>query len=88
MVSFGNVAELGGWDVVVFVFVVYVVFVVFFKKPAAEVHLNEEEESFNSLPPMKKRDFTVKQLLLFDGVQNERILMAVCGKVRSSLRLM
>ena len=34
-----------------------------------------------SLPPMKKRDFTVKELLEFDGVKNERVLLAVCGKV-------
>lgn len=34
-----------------------------------------------SLPPMKKRDFTVKELLQFDGIKNERVLLAVCGKV-------
>jgi membrane-associated progesterone receptor component len=40
----------------------------------------ERERRF-SLPPMKKRDFTVKDLLEFDGVKNERVLLAVCGKV-------
>ena len=40
----------------------------------------EGERRF-SLPPMKKRDFTVKELLEFDGVKNERVLLAVCGKV-------
>lgn len=33
------------------------------------------------LPPMKKRDFTVAQLSEYDGVKNERILIAVNGKV-------
>lgn len=32
-------------------------------------------------PPMKKRDFTVAQLREYDGVKNERILVAVNGKV-------
>ncbi|KAL4002693.1 Cytochrome b5-like Heme/Steroid binding domain family protein [Acanthocheilonema viteae] len=81
MVSLGDVTELGGWDVVIFVFVVYVVFVVFLKKPAKHIRPDGEEEASNALPPIKKRDFTVEQLLPFDGVQNERILMAVCGKV-------
>lgn len=40
-----------------------------------------EGESRFSLPPMKKRDFTVQELLEFDGVKNERVLLAVCGKV-------
>lgn len=83
MVSFGDVTELGGWDVVVFVFVVYIVFVVFLKKPMKSIRPNGEEETSNALPPMRKRDFTVKELLLFNGVQNERILMAICGKVTS-----
>lgn len=33
------------------------------------------------LPPMKKRDFTVTELREYDGVKNERILLAVNGKV-------
>lgn len=40
----------------------------------------EAERRF-SLPPMKKRDFTVNELLEFDGIKNERVLLAVCGKV-------
>lgn len=87
MVSFGDVTELGGWDVVIFVFVIYVIFVVFLKKPTKEIRQDGEEEKSKSLPPMQKRDFTVEQLLLFDGVQNERILIAVCGKVSFSFYL-
>lgn len=44
----------------------------------------KEEEDVGerySLPPMKKRDFTVSELLEFDGVRNDRVLLAVCGKV-------
>uniref|UniRef100_A0A915Q4L3 Cytochrome b5 heme-binding domain-containing protein n=1 Tax=Setaria digitata TaxID=48799 RepID=A0A915Q4L3_9BILA len=82
MVSFGAVTEFGGWDLVIFVFLLYVIYVVFLKKPVKDLRRDEEEDDrVKCLPPMPKRDFTVEQLLLFDGVQNERILMAVCGKV-------
>ncbi|VDN81803.1 unnamed protein product [Brugia pahangi] len=80
MLTLGDVTELGGWDLVIFVFVIYVIYVVFLKKPTKEKH-SDVEETLNSLPPMQKRDFTVEELLHFDGIQNERILMAVCGKV-------
>lgn len=33
------------------------------------------------LPKLKKRDFTLEELKPYDGLQNERILMAVKGKV-------
>lgn len=47
---------------------------------------NDEEDEPSGpvdtgLPPMKKRDFTVAQLSEYDGVKNERILIAVNGKV-------
>ncbi|KAM3715886.1 Membrane-associated progesterone receptor component [Dirofilaria immitis] len=82
MVDFAAVTELGGWDLVIFVFVVYVVYVVFLKKPTKGVSPDDKEEEVqDALPPMEKRDFTVEQLLTFDGVRNERILIALCGKV-------
>ncbi|VDK72920.1 unnamed protein product [Onchocerca ochengi] len=82
MVNFAAVTELGGWDVVIYVFVVYVVYLVFLKKPTRDLRPDDEEEEVQkALPPMKKRDFTVEQLLPFDGVRNERILIALCGKV-------
>lgn len=34
-----------------------------------------------TLPKMKKRDFTIAELKPYDGLQNPRILMAVNGKV-------
>ncbi|EFO21826.1 hypothetical protein LOAG_06659 [Loa loa] len=83
MIGLGDVTELGGWDVVVFVFVVYVICVVFLKKSTKDVRPDEgeEEDAPDGLPPMQKRDFTVEELLPFDGVRNERILMAICGTV-------
>ncbi|XP_034033826.1 membrane-associated progesterone receptor component 1 [Thalassophryne amazonica] len=33
------------------------------------------------LPKLKKRDFRLSELMEFDGVQNPRILLALCGKV-------
>lgn len=47
------------------------------KPKKEEEHVGERY----SLPPMKKRDFTVSELLEFDGVKNERVLLSVCGKV-------
>ena len=41
----------------------------------------DEDQSRCTLPPMKKRDFTVEELLEYDGIKNERVLLAVCGKV-------
>ncbi|VDO80778.1 unnamed protein product [Onchocerca flexuosa] len=60
----------------------------FLKKPTKDLRPDsEEEEVQNVLPPMKKRDFTVEQLLPFDGVRNERILIALCGKVSASFQV-
>ncbi|XP_028397441.1 membrane-associated progesterone receptor component 2-like [Dendronephthya gigantea] len=50
-------------------------------KPRVVEKNDLEAERRFSLPPMKKRDFTVNELLEFDGVKNERVLLAVCGKV-------
>ena len=50
-------------------------------KPRVTEKDDLEAERRFSLPPMKKRDFTVKELLEFDGIKNERVLLAVCGKV-------
>lgn len=41
----------------------------------------EEEETRTSLPTMEKRDFTLDELKPYNGVENERILIAVNGKV-------
>ncbi|KAM9333699.1 membrane-associated progesterone receptor component 1 [Pholidichthys leucotaenia] len=38
-------------------------------------------EAEKPLPKLKKRDFTLEDLKLYDGTQNPRILMAVNGKV-------
>ena len=50
-------------------------------KPRVTEKDDLEGERRFPLPPMQKRDFTVKELLEFDGRKNERVLLAVCGKV-------
>ncbi|XP_006003934.1 membrane-associated progesterone receptor component 1 [Latimeria chalumnae] len=42
-----------------------------------EVEMSESDQ----LPKLKRRDFTLAELKEYDGVQNPRILMAVCSKV-------
>lgn len=39
------------------------------------------EPKVEELPPMKKRDFTIEELRKYNGKDNERILIAVNGKV-------
>uniref|UniRef100_A0A7N5JQ79 Membrane-associated progesterone receptor component 1 n=1 Tax=Ailuropoda melanoleuca TaxID=9646 RepID=A0A7N5JQ79_AILME len=41
----------------------------------------EGEEAPPPLPKLKRRDFTLAELRPFDGLQNQRILMAINGKV-------
>ncbi|XP_028571151.2 membrane-associated progesterone receptor component 1 [Podarcis muralis] len=41
----------------------------------------KDDEDGPPLPKLKRRDFTLEELRPFDGVQNERILMAINGKV-------
>ncbi|CAB3985847.1 Membrane-associated progesterone receptor component 2 [Paramuricea clavata] len=68
--------------VVQVLFIVLCAFIIrkLLKPRVAEKDDLEGERRF-SLPPMKKRDFTAKELLEFDGIKSERVLLAVCGKV-------
>ena len=62
-------------------FIVLCVFVIRKLLKSRTSNIESENEAEPSLPPLKKRDFTVDELLEFDGVKNERVLLAVCGKV-------
>lgn len=62
-------------------FIVLCVFVIRKLLKSRTSNIESENEGQSSLPPLKKRDFTVDELLEFDGVKNERVLLAVCGKV-------
>ncbi|KAI5096861.1 membrane-associated progesterone receptor component 1, partial [Silurus meridionalis] len=55
---------------------VFLLYKIFLGDKPAEVAEVEE-----SLPKLKKRDFTLEDLKPYDGVANPRILMAVNGKV-------
>ncbi|VDM39987.1 unnamed protein product [Toxocara canis] len=75
VMDFASVFELGWTDVLIVAFMIYVIYRILSRKdqpiPATPV-----------LPqPMKKRDFTVTELLEYNGVDNERILLAICDKV-------
>uniref|UniRef100_F1L8C1 Membrane-associated progesterone receptor component 1 n=1 Tax=Ascaris suum TaxID=6253 RepID=F1L8C1_ASCSU len=73
--DFASVFELGWVDVVLIAFLVYVIYRMLVKKGEPAPLAPKPP------PPMKKRDFTVSELREYNGVDNERILMAVCGKV-------
>ncbi|XP_046853982.1 membrane-associated progesterone receptor component 2-like [Xenia sp. Carnegie-2017] len=63
------------------IFIVLCVFVIRKLLKSRTSNIESENEGQSSLPPLKKRDFTVDELLEFDGLKNERVLLAVCGKV-------
>lgn len=75
MIDFASVFEVGWIDVLIIAFALYLVYRTFVKKAEPEPSPPKQ------LPPIEKRDFTVKELIEFNGVSNERILMAICGKV-------
>ena len=56
---------------------VYMVKILFYRPAVQE----PEEEPVERLEPMKKRDFTLQELKEYDGKSNQRILVAVNGKV-------
>lgn len=58
--------------------IIYLIYKIFVQREP-KIHVNREP----SMPPMKKRDFTLEELREFDGKTREdgRILIAVNGKV-------
>lgn len=69
--------EIGYTDVILLAILVYVVYVMFFKKAPAE----PERPVTPPLPDFKMRDMTVQELLKYNGTDDERILLAVAGRV-------
>ncbi|VDN03929.1 unnamed protein product [Thelazia callipaeda] len=74
-----SVLEFSWLDVAVLFFTIYIIYHFFLKKTTQKEC--EQKEKTKSLPPMHKKDFTVQELLSFNGVDSERILIALCGKV-------
>ncbi|VDN51325.1 unnamed protein product [Dracunculus medinensis] len=70
-----SVFEIGWSDLLVIIFIVVILYRFFIKK--TEIRLPEVKQ----LAPMRKRDFTLRQLREFNGNDNERILLAICGRV-------
>ncbi|VDK18744.1 unnamed protein product [Anisakis simplex] len=75
--DFASVFEIGLTDVLIIVFLICIVYRLLIRKTETP---NPEVQPA-SLPPMPKRDFTVDELLEYNGTDNERILMAICDKV-------
>jgi hypothetical protein len=68
-------------DFVLLVLFVYVVYKLFFKKrEIVELPMQKQVE------PLKKQDLTVEQLKQYNGVDDEHICMAICGKVIDEMR--
>lgn len=70
--------EVGYLDVILLVLLAYFIYRFFFKK-ADEVDVPKPPPR---LPPLDMKDMTIEELRVYDGVQNERVLLAVCGSVR------
>lgn len=56
----------------------YLLYKIFKADETQDISMDAEP---TGLAPMKKKDFTVAELREYDGVKNERILLAVNGKV-------
>lgn len=76
MVSFAGLFEVTAIDFVLLVLFVYVVYKLFFKKrEIVELPMQKQVE------PLKKQDLTVEQLKQYNGVDDEHICLAICGKI-------
>jgi hypothetical protein len=69
--------EIGYTDVILLAVLGYVVYVMFFKKAPAE----PERPVTPPLPDFKMRDMSVEELRKYNGTDDERILLAVAGRV-------
>ncbi|KAL3090261.1 hypothetical protein niasHS_006713 [Heterodera schachtii] len=76
MPTFAELFELSATDVVLVVLFVYVVYKLFF----ARRHIPPPPD-VPQVEPLEKQDMTVEQLRRYDGVQDEHICMAICGKI-------
>ncbi|CAD5217365.1 unnamed protein product [Bursaphelenchus okinawaensis] len=77
MIQMSELLEVGPWDIVLLAILGYLVYRFFFKKQA-EV---EFPKAAPRLPPLDMKDMTLEELRQFDGVKDERVLLAVCGNI-------
>lgn len=72
-----DLLEFGVWDAILVVTVGYVIYRLFIKKTSTP----DLPPPPPRLPPLKMKDMTLEELSEFDGVKNERVLLAVLGNV-------
>ena len=72
----GSVIEVGYLDILVILGLLYFIYHTFLKKK------KDDHPIEPPIPPMPRRDFTVKELLDYNGVKEPRILLAVLDKVQ------
>lgn len=70
--------EFGYTDVILLAILAYFVYVMFFKKAA---DTGPERPITPPLPDFKMQDFSLSELKQYNGTDNERILIAVAGRV-------
>jgi len=73
-----SLLEVGYTDVILLAILAYVVYIMFFKKATAT---EPERPSTPPLPDFKMQDMTVDELRKYNGVDDERILVAVAGRI-------
>jgi hypothetical protein len=63
-------------DIVLLVLFAYVVYKLFLKK-----HEVIERQVGTQIEPLKEKDMTVEELRRYNGIDDEHICLAICGKV-------
>lgn len=65
-------------DIVLLVLFIYVIYRLFFKKQEIIEVANKQIE------PLGKRDLTIEELKQYNGIDDEHICIAICGKVSNN----
>ncbi|KAL7078407.1 hypothetical protein ACQ4LE_001984 [Meloidogyne hapla] len=76
MASIAGLFEITAIDIVLLFLFIYVVYKLFFKK-----HQVIEPPTQEKVEQVEKKDMTVDELKRYNGVENERIYFALCGKI-------
>ncbi|TKR57801.1 hypothetical protein L596_030453 [Steinernema carpocapsae] len=81
MVDFTSIFEVSFTDVLLLVFLAYFIYYKIIKR-------RDEEpiQHAKKIEPVPKQDMTVEELRKYDGVQDEHILLAICGKIYDMTR--
>ncbi|KAK0418551.1 hypothetical protein QR680_013632 [Steinernema hermaphroditum] len=81
MVDFAAAFEITFTDVLLLVFLAYFIYYKFIKQRD-----EEPVQHARKIEPLPKQDMTLEALRKYDGVQDDHILLAICGKIYDMTR--